>query len=225
MKITTIQDMKHLEQKANAAGLPYKQMMENAGNGLAAVLLKRIGSSDRSTLIIGLVGPGNNGGDTLIALDGLATAGWHTISFCYKRDIEKDGLCQKLKSAGGVVVSANEEALEKILGESVYKKIYMLDGFLGTGFKLPVEPELAGFLGRCKEIIEHKQVTVIAVDCPSGINCANGEVDEAALKADLTVCMAAIKVGMLEFPAFDYVGEIEVVDIGLEQLFLIGILS
>ncbi len=172
------------------------------------------------------MGSGNNGGDTLIALKKLASAGWHTISFCYKRDIEKDELCQLLKSAGGVVVSADESVLEQILSESEYEKVYILDGFLGTGFHLPIDPDLVAFLGSCKEIIAEKKTTVIAVDCPSGVNCANGEVDAATVKADLTVCMAAVKEGMLEFPAFDYVGEIEVVDIGLRyRFYLIGMLS
>lgn len=218
MKIISVDEMKQLEKKANTAGLTYKQMMANAGTGLAEVLIKRNGTIDRSTLVIGWVGPGNNGGDTLIALTMLANAGWHTISLCYKRDPEKEELCLKLKSAGGVVLSANAGILEKILSESEYEKIFILDGFLGTGFHLPIDNELAEFLGQSQQIIKSKNAIVIAVDCPSGVNCTNGEADQATVKADLTVCMASVEKGLLEFPAFEYAGEFEVVDIGLNQI-------
>jgi NAD(P)H-hydrate epimerase len=40
-------------------------------------------------------------------------------------------------------------------------------------------------------------------------------VADEAIPADLTVTMAAVKQGMLELPAFEYVGDLKVVDIGL----------
>jgi NAD(P)H-hydrate epimerase len=62
---------------------------------------------------------------------------------------------------------------------------------------------------------------VVAVDCPSGVNCDTGEVDEATIPADVTVCMEAIKVGMLKFPAYTYLGDLEVVSIDLPDMALI----
>jgi NAD(P)H-hydrate epimerase len=53
------------------------------------------------------------------------------------------------------------------------------------------------------------------VDCPSGIDCDNGEAALECLPADLTVTMAAVKCGMLKLPAFEFVGDLAVVDIGL----------
>jgi NAD(P)H-hydrate epimerase len=53
------------------------------------------------------------------------------------------------------------------------------------------------------------------VDCPSGIDCDTGEVADEAIASDLTVTMAAVKQGMLKLPAFEYVGDLKVVDIGL----------
>ncbi|HLO14869.1 MAG TPA: NAD(P)H-hydrate dehydratase, partial [Anaerolineales bacterium] len=56
---------------------------------------------------------------------------------------------------------------------------------------------------------------IIAVDCPSGMDSDTGEVAEETIPADLTITMAAVKQGMLKLPAFEYVGELKVVDIGL----------
>ena len=56
---------------------------------------------------------------------------------------------------------------------------------------------------------------VIAVDCPSGVDCESGETAVECIPADLTVTMAAVKQGLLKLPAFEYAGEMYVVDIGL----------
>ena len=55
---------------------------------------------------------------------------------------------------------------------------------------------------------------VIAVDCPSGLDCDTGEIDSVALRADLTVTFAAAKYGQLTFPGAGHVGELIVAGIG-----------
>ncbi len=58
---------------------------------------------------------------------------------------------------------------------------------------------------------------VVAVDCPSGVDCDSGEVADETIAADLTVTMAAVKQGLLKLPAYEYVGDLEVVDISLPE--------
>jgi NAD(P)H-hydrate epimerase len=49
------------------------------------------------------------------------------------------------------------------------------------------------------------------------VDCDSGEAAEECIHADLTVTMAAVKRGLLSMPAFEYVGEIEVAEIGLSE--------
>jgi len=56
---------------------------------------------------------------------------------------------------------------------------------------------------------------IIAVDCPSGVDCDSGEAALECIPADLTVTMAAVKQGLLKLPAFEFVGDLTIVDIGL----------
>jgi NAD(P)H-hydrate epimerase len=58
---------------------------------------------------------------------------------------------------------------------------------------------------------------VVAVDCPSGVDCDSGEAAPEVIPASVTVCMAAVKQGLLKFPAFELAGELRVVDIGLTE--------
>jgi NAD(P)H-hydrate epimerase len=57
---------------------------------------------------------------------------------------------------------------------------------------------------------------VLAVDVPSGVNAATGEVAGAAVRADVTVTMHGPKVGLAVAPGRFKAGTVEVADIGLE---------
>jgi ADP-dependent NAD(P)H-hydrate dehydratase / NAD(P)H-hydrate epimerase len=72
-------------------------------------------------------------------------------------------------------------------------------------------------LDYCREILSSLESPpgIIAVDCPSGMDCDSGEAASEVLKADMTVTMAAVKLGMLRFPAFGLIGALRIVDIGL----------
>ena len=89
MKLVTVSQMQAIEKEADAGGLTYDQMMENAGQGLAQIILE-IFEGDVESEVVGLVGPGNNGGDTLVALTVLAMEGWKARAYLVKR--KKDEL-------------------------------------------------------------------------------------------------------------------------------------
>ncbi len=93
-----------------------------------------------------------------------------------------------------------------------------LDGILGTGIKLPVKPDLAQVMAFIREAVSKvEDGHVVAVDCPSGVDCDTGEAPPECIPAELTVTMAAIKQGLLHFPAYQLAGRIELVGIGLGE--------
>lgn len=214
MKLVTVSQMQGIEKEADAGGLTYDQMMENAGQGLADIIFDLF-EDDEETEIVGLVGPGNNGGDTLIALAELAAEGWKARAYLVKR--KKDDLVKRFTEAGGEVLSG-ENAFEQ-LAEAIGTADVLLDGVLGTGTKLPLKKDMAELLSEVNDVLDglDQYPLVVAVDCPSGVDCDSGEVADETLAADLTVTMAAVKQGLLRLPAFEYVGDLEVVDIGLAE--------
>ncbi|MBE7533716.1 MAG: NAD(P)H-hydrate dehydratase [Chloroflexi bacterium] len=62
---------------------------------------------------------------------------------------------------------------------------------------------------------EGSMLPVVAVDCPSGLNCDTGELDALAVPADLTVTFAGPKRGHFIFPGAAACGELVVADIGI----------
>ncbi|MCE9647833.1 MAG: NAD(P)H-hydrate dehydratase [Chloroflexi bacterium] len=215
MKLVTVAQMRTIEKEADASGLPYAEMMENAGRGLAEVV-SDIAFEDEWGEVLGLVGPGNNGGDTLIALTHLAGDGWHASAYVVKRR-KKDELILRLQEAGGQVFFAESDVDYSVLRSSIETVDVILDGLLGTGIKLPLRDEISNVLEQSLFIMSEADIRpfVIAVDCPSGVDCDSGEAAIECIPADLTLSMAAVKSGLLKLPAFEYVGNLAVVDIGL----------
>jgi NAD(P)H-hydrate epimerase len=206
--------MKSIEREADASGLTYAQMMENAGQGLAEVV-QDLPIDPNEQEVFGLVGSGNNGGDTLVALAHLAADGWRSRAYLIKR--KRDDLVERFVKAGGEVIIAEDDDELAGLSAFVQTSTVLLDGVLGTGVKLPLKEDIANVLAEVQAILEETGANpfVIAVDCPSGMDCDSGEAARECLPADLTVTMAAIKQGMLKMPGYELVGDLEVVDIGL----------
>ena len=92
------------------------------------------------------------------------------------------------------------------MAEIIKESPLILDGIIGQGFTPPLRTELAEKLKFLKTHCRWK--TIIAVDCPSGVDCKTGTVEQSTLNADLTVCMEGVKTGLMKFPAFEYTGEI-----------------
>jgi len=220
MKLVSVEQMKDLEKEADQNGLSFQKMMENAGIGLAKEILQIAHSHNiEKPRILGLIGPGNNGGDTLIALIQLQEKGYLISAYLINRDPKEDPLVNLIKNARGNVISLKEDIRFKLLRESVNSCDLLIDGVLGTGFKLPVRTEIGQPLLIVKNHLKEMDLPaiVIAVDCPSGIDNNTGGISEESIPADFTVCMAAIKQGLLKLPAFELVGQIRLVDIGLNK--------
>lgn len=218
MKLVTIAEMRAIEQEADAGGLSYTKMMENAGHGLAdEIQTLAYGGDEEQREALGLVGPGNNGGDTLVALAHLAVDGWRTRAYLVNR--KPDELVERLKKEGGDIILAENDAKFEHLSAFIGTADVVVDGLLGTGARLPLRDEMGPVLAAVNKAIAELPWPpyVVAVDCPSGVDSDSGEAAPEVIPASVTVCMAAIKQGLLRFPAFELAGELRVVDIGLKE--------
>jgi len=215
MRIVSVSEMVAIEKKADADGLTYETMMQNAGTRLAQIVMKRYGGM-RPRNVLGLVGSGNNGGDTLVALKKMQQSGWQTCAFLMKKRSADDPFVRQLREAGGLVLPDGDAEKLDALVSAVQASAVILDGILGTGFKLPLRGTLPAAMQLVADYARDK--VMIAVDCPSGVDCDSGTCAPETLQAELTVCMAAVKKGLLAQPAIGFAGEIRVADIGLDAM-------
>jgi hydroxyethylthiazole kinase-like uncharacterized protein yjeF len=216
-KYVSVAEMIAIEKAADATGLTYDQMMANAGYALAHAVIEKYSHQIDKT-ILGLVGKGNNGGDTLVALAHLLEDGWRTNAYLIDSR-PNDPLVIRYRELGGDIILLSEDKKLKNLTDLVKKNAILMDGLLGTGIHLPLRgpfPEILQAVHRAVDSMSHPP-QIVAVDCPSGIDCESGESAPDVLPADITVCMAAVKQGLLTFPAYQYLGELKVVGIGLPE--------
>ncbi len=208
--------MRAIEEEADSKGVSYARLMQNAGHGLAE-LVNELGRENSWNEVTGLVGSGNNGGDALVALAWLAEAGWRTHAYLINRAQKHEELIAHYLSVGGEVFESvndkNDQTLAVFLGQSDV----FVDGLLGTGIKLPLKKEAAHTLETINLIISQLDPPpfVVAVDCPSGVDCDTGAAADETIPADVTVTMAAAKQGLLKLPAYEFIGELQMVEIGL----------
>jgi len=223
MKLVSVSEMRSIEQEADAKGLTYEMMMENAGHNLAREVLQLAYAQDdeEDIQVLGLVGPGNNGGDTLVALTHLAEKGWKARAFLIKRKTASDPLVKRLENADGEIYLADKDTDFQQLTAFLETADVVLDGVLGTGFKLPLKEDIGKVISAAKTILAaiEWQPLIVAVDCPSGVDCDTGEAADVCIQADATVTLAAVKQGLLKLPAYDLIGELHVGNIGpLDEL-------
>ena len=211
MRLVTPEVMKKLEEAANAAGYTYAEMMQKAGEGVAEICDSKFTASGQR-FAVGLIGGGNNGGDTLIALTGLQKKGWQTNAILLKKRQPEDPLLLDYQLSGGQIDN-DENVVDPFSGET--GAMIVLDGVLGTGFKPPMAEDIEDKLKAAQSIF--RTYTWVAVDCPSGVDSTSGEVSPAVPKARLTICLEAVKTGLLTPSAFPYCGEILSVELGISE--------
>jgi hydroxyethylthiazole kinase-like uncharacterized protein yjeF len=214
-KIATVEEMREIEKAADASGLSYARMMQNAGQAVADVVAAAAGDLAGLHIIV-LCGSGNNGGDGLVAGELLAAKGAELGIYLVLPRADDDPLMDPLRQRGAKIVKAADDPKGKSLRALLEKADVLIDAVLGTGTHLPLKADVASVLERAGGYLEAMagRVFVVAIDCPSGLDCNSGELAEQALQADVTVTMGAAKRGLLRFPGAEAVGELIVADIG-----------
>lgn len=215
-KIVTVEQMKAVEKAADESGLTYDQMMENAGRAVAEAIRRRQPALSGKR-VVALVGSGNNGGDGLVTLDQLAESGAQIAAYLVKARDEADPHLARVRGRGALIAIAADDQRARVLHNVLGAADVVVDAVLGTGIKLPLEGAAKGVLGTAKKVLAARPARplVVAVDCPSGLDCDTGELAEEALTADLTVTLAAAKPGHFLMPGAAAVGELSVADIGI----------
>lgn len=292
MKLLNVEEMRRIEQLTDARGQSYATMMEQAGSSVAMLAMAtQMMQSEKRVLI--LVGPGNNGGDGLVAAHYLREMECDVTLYIWKRDIKGDANFSRVKRRRrgmAILWADNDPGFSKLRAE-LQQTGLIIDALLGTGATRPLEGRLAELLTVVKEELDARNqaqsgaqaamsaaparlprfplaealgappvppdpwsspvggpgndqpfdddwddededwmddedefgrghpswpaVPVLAVDCPSGLNCDTGALDPAAIPATMTVTFAYPKWGQLQYPGAGACGLLSVVDIGV----------
>ncbi len=181
-----------------AASEPVHVLMERAGLGVALAAVG-MGARYGATVRV-LAGPGNNGGDGYVAARHLARRGVDVTVHALghpKGDSAARRAAQAATNAGVRTTKLGSPQPADLL----------IDAVFGAGFRGELPDQVAAWARTAPP--------TLAVDVPSGLDAATGEVAGAAFTAARTVTFHALKVGHLLGEGPDRCGDITVHDIGL----------
>jgi NAD(P)H-hydrate epimerase len=223
MKIVSVAQMRDLERRCNEAGISNAALMENAGRAVAREISRVAGGAGDKRVLV-LCGPGNNGGDGLVAARALADGGAIVTAYL-AGERGDDANLSLLRQRMATVVLAPDDPDSTLLKQSAAEADIILDAVFGTGKSRAIDGIYARILNDTAEVAQYGKQTILALDTPSGLNADTGEADPACLPADYTITLGFPKLGLFSFPGAALVGKTITVDIGIPPALAEGIRS
>ncbi len=206
MKALSVAQMREADRRAiQGLGIPSAVLMDRAGHAV----FEQIPAGS-----VGIVcGKGNNGGDGFVVARYCLLAGYDTQVVVLAEDAALSEDARVFKKVytqlGGRCRIVTNEADWATALHDLRQCAVCVDAILGTGTR----GEVTGLL---RTVIEQwPKVDTVAVDIPSGLNADTGDVCGCALQAKTTVTFQWSKIGFEQERAQAYLGEVQVVDIGI----------
>ncbi|RMD85833.1 MAG: NAD(P)H-hydrate epimerase, partial [Candidatus Dadabacteria bacterium] len=233
-------EMRAFDNATISGGVPSLTLMERAGESVFSVIVSEFGELlQRDSSITVLCGSGNNGGDGLVVARHLLQNGFsvkvaivdakrYSGDFVeqYKRLLALMEECEERPEETVFVCSDNgsspllKEA--KVISWEQFSDIVrasdiVVDALLGTGITSAPRGPMANMITALLSAQQGgSKLKVCSVDVPSGINVDTGEAYNPSVRADLTVTIQLAKRGLFQSPAFERVGVLRCVDIGIK---------
>lgn len=202
------QDMQEMERAfLDGTGYPSILLMEHAAQAVVAALRERVKPGSR---VLFVCGGGNNGGDGAAAARLWMQHGGRADVWLLKNPSQMRGDA----GVNACLLNACGASLNVLYGEAPPvppECAAVVDALYGTGLSRALEGVPLSAVQRINE----SGLPVIAVDMPSGVDGASGQVLGAAVRADVTVTFHRAKHGHMLFPGRALAGRLIVADIGI----------
>jgi NAD(P)H-hydrate epimerase len=205
--------MYHIENVAVQNGFSIDVLMENAGKGCAEWIQSRFNHEQFNHVLV-VCGQGNNGGDGFVISRYLNSYGFSVqiallgdtdkMTAIAKQNFQK---CQHIDT----VYFADFISLDQIT-QKLTRYDIIIDAVFGIGFAGVLPHHLVAF----SSLKENKYSVLIAIDVPSGLDANTGIMGRNYIaKFDYTLALGFPKIGLYLNDAPDFVGKIEIIDIGI----------
>ncbi len=210
-KLVTSEQIRNIEfnliKKTSSSSL---RLMEKAGSELAKVIEKY------SEPYLFICGKGNNGGDGLVAARYLYEMG-KKVQICLTSEevlLSPDSKANLDLIKGKTSYILVDEVNSKLFFEELNKANTIIECLLGTGTNKKSNLLFEWII----KTVNNSGKTVIACDIPIGVDPDTGSVQGYTIKAKTTVTFGYPKIGLVLYPAKEYVGMLEVIDMGLPDI-------
>lgn len=211
IQVFSTQKCKEIDKKTiDDIGIPSIVLMENAARSIA----EKLKSRKESFLII--CGNGNNGGDglalarQLIMRKKLVKVYVVSQSDNYTNDFKTNFDILKNLNLHINIIKSYED-----INETFTNDLKEFDNTVDCIFGVGLNKDVHGIYERVVEYINNYSNNVISVDVPSGLDGDSGNIKNVCVKANETYTLETIKKGFLVNKAIDYLGNLNVLKIGI----------
>lgn len=207
-----VADIRRIEHAA-LTSLPPGSLMERAGTAAARQAMELLPHPHGKFNVLVVAGPGNNGGDALVAARVLKESGIDsTVLLCDapRRPADAQQALDKARAAGLTILPAKADAIAVATQYDL-----VIDGLFGIGLARPI----AGPMRVLVEAVNALACPVLALDVPSGLDADTGTIvgDGIAVRASHTLTFIADKPGLHTCDGRDHAGEVQVEDLGIDH--------
>ncbi len=192
-------------------GVTHFQLMEAVGANIAREIVARVSGAKSSPKIHVIAGPGKNGGDGFAVARHLASQGFRVKTTLVGRsDDVTDASARHQLDA--ILQMSDSVEFESLTDSSQLRPIeadIILDALLGTGVRGDLHQPLLAAV----RMINRSKGYKIALDLPSGLDTDTGAPHGEAVKANLTLSLHKVKLGLVK--GKEYAGEPIALSIGI----------
>ncbi|MCB5183848.1 NAD(P)H-hydrate dehydratase [Methylobacillus gramineus] len=192
--------LRELELQHQAAGL-----IEQAGLAAANFSKQLLGLDGDAVLV--MVGPGNNGGDALVAARYLKTW-WHRVTVVFTG--QRNRLPQDAAHAYEAWLACGGEVLTEIPAGQRWH--LLIDGLFGIGLQRDLDAHYRDLIATINQL----QIPILSLDIPSGLCMRTGRVLDTAIRADHTLTFIGLKPGLFTLDGPDHAGHVQLADLGID---------
>ncbi|MEY4237739.1 MAG: hypothetical protein RL339_340 [Pseudomonadota bacterium] len=199
-QVLSAAQMRDAEAALIDGGTSVDELMQRAGRGAAEWVWRMSGTRPVTVLC----GPGNNGGDGYVIAEAIRERGGAvTVIAASESRTEASRTARQLYQ--GLVLGRDAVPQAEVL----------VDCLFGTGLTRPLEADDLALLNR----LAASHARRVAVDLPSGIHADNGmTLNQGLPDWHLTVALGAWKPAHFLLPAAPTMGELRLVQIGVEEV-------
>ena len=189
-------------------------LMERAAHALTEAIVERW---DNSVPVVVFAGPGNNGGDALAVARMLSDRNYQVQTYLFNISGKLSAECAENRQR--LVTKKGRPLLTEVTQEfdppRLEAGMLVVDGLFGSGLSKP----LAGGFASLVKYVNASRAEVVSIDMPSGLMTEDNSYNVRAniMRATVTLTLQHQKLSFLFAEHQQFVGELQVLDIGLSE--------
>ena len=188
------------EELMQTPGFTLEQLMELAGLSCAEAAYQMVSDTPKTKILI-VCGPGNNGGDGLVAARHLHHFGYETVVVYPKRSSRQPHYANLVQQCEDLDIPVLDAMPTDVTDFGL-----LLDSIFGFSFKGEPREPFRSILQTMRDMQASQGCKILSVDVPSGWDVNEGDVTQSGFVPDAVISLTAPKECMRTYQGQHFVG-------------------